>query len=490
MKITDFDILNIIKDNASLKYEVIHRTNTKKYYIKLINYKQIDKKVKRAIISDYKKIIIFNQNNFLKYLLETINIIKDSDLKFIYVLQGYCAGKQLGELLVNLKNGPRFNEDFVWKMCYQCCDALKRIEQFSLITKFKALMVGMNKDCVYFDSEWNVKLDLFHFEGTYTGLPGVLFEVLMMDTWDPKSIHQIKRISQNFYDFITYLMQATTMQSVMLHPVFIKRTLTLENKTIPVFQDLNRDYLEKKERILADKERKLKETEKEIQAQLSKAEQYWRKLQNEDLNTTFSAASCDTTIIQTSTKIDTNRYHRPNFQRSHSERRKRVERVERFPKSIDDNLSQLKLVQEKLKRLQIQDLNVQVELKHATSHESLFDCKKNLRSENSLNFRPISFTGSSHSGLVEKFRAPSTGSKISKSSTKLIEEFRPASSSGSASSGNSQPMKSMAWTRESKRHAFELLKIMNNKENINATYKLPGNNVQKVFPQEFKTTYF
>lgn len=476
MSIEDYDIISILGSSiSSASYKVRSKTTNKILVWQTIDYSKLSDSEKGKLIKKIQKRINIKHPNVLLFY----DYIDQKENKILYLIMDYCPNGSLKKLITYVKeNKLVLQEEFVCKIIYQIMFALKTIEECSG-------NVSVNE--VFFDADYNVKLYNYNFEGVkhkckdikMSTIGLVIFEMCFLKTYDKHSLESdIKDMgtvySSTLLSIISHMIKDNNdvnknMDKILCHPMLLLKStkwtkeqcflkITGEHIKLPdsekrhthnAKQDLRAREaairskemkLQEMEQGLIHREKKLMQMEKILNEKLMQAEQYLKKCKTgtlkpekpqpnyENLDSTYVDCG-DSIIMPTSKKLDVNTIAKPaNFTRTLSERRIRFKGHSPL-KEVD--LNRRKSVK-MLKKKTVSASECSSDWKTCSENDSELSSQDGTKS-NSITYSKQLFIDD-----------------ICENEYEVPPDCQPIS-----------------WTFESKKYAFELLRIMNGSEKDN-----------------------
>lgn len=458
----DYEVLTILgSDVHSSNYKVRNKKTLEIYAWRAISIDSLNEEennVLLAYIEERKHQIHPNLLKIYDYIVYERSVI--------YLVTEYCENESLYKLIKKcLLKSEYLDEDFI----------LHLIHKLATTVKFFNIKHKLNIKNVFVDQNYTVKLLNFNYNEeeslVLNDIGRIMFFLLTLQTnFNETTFGEVPNYySKHFEDILSHIKESqnANMDVILCHPlillrvaqpidtIFVKHFHTQSEKLIATLESkthsetetylqlhiqnihkrelklkMNEEKLKQKEFDLHKREKKIALAERLIKEKMTRAELYLRKSKDckiktkptyEKLDTSFSADCGDSVIITTSKKIDD--IIPPKFHRTFSERRIKFKGHSPL-KEINYNYNNIR-------RLHNKDTK-----EYLTSTDKISET--NSEKSNGEKQKKILF--------ASVFRKGKTNEKT-KSVEDLSAGFRPIS-----------------WTEESKKHAFELLRLMNNVE--------------------------
>lgn len=486
MPLEDFEIVSCISKNAfSSVYKVVHKKSRKIYVWRTVSSAELSEKNVQEL-EDHVKLQKCVKH---PHLLRFYDIFKDSPEKF-YIVTEYCENGSLDDLIGNaLKKNLYFSEEFLSRILYQIAFTLKTIDCFAgkLLPKE-----------IFFDDKFNVKLSNFSYgcnkmmelrmqDLGRTVLQACTRKLNDHDNLDCELTNFRKLYSHSIVTTIMHMINdngdlKANVNNVLCHPTillkssnwskeksFLRVDLTLEKYNKAENEKYGTTFLNKMEKLrskeialqkreqklderehkLLIRERKIATQERIIKQKMHRAELYSAKSEisksiligacrsecdeNIPKNLDSTYVSCgDSVILPTSKKLDVKEIVKPpSFTRTLSERRIRFK-----------GHSPLKDM----------DFNKKIVKPPKPYRESVDSSEWLTCSEE-----------------YDKLAGSAEGNCKSKKGKNLFQMLKQSSVGSNINTDIN--CKTNIWTEENKKQAFELLRLMNGKENMSDNVK-------------------
>lgn len=467
----DFEVISILGTHLnSTYYKVKNKTSGEGFIWKAINYEYSNDS--KDLIKRIAKRKLEDSENGLKV---HDYIIHDESVT-IYLIIDYCEYGSLYSIISKcIKNDECIEESFLWYLIYRLA---KLAKEFG----------SVNMHDVFINDQYNVKHLNFPLNSNPEAVTNSFSEILHM------LIHRQTKYSQNeefpthysselknLFHFLT-TETPMTLDAVLCHPTALSKLNYIKNTSI--FHKLSKsqiddidleklyqtklenlrtreailksaeDKLKEKQRNLENREKKISLMERVVKEKISRAELYLKRSREQkasnntlnkakiqrtlydNLDTSFSADCGESVIMPTSKKLNVDNIVKPiQLCRTISERRT-------------------------------------VRFKQQSPLKDIHNMKKELAQKvrpNQSDSEKTSESSSEKGGTLEKSKPKKflLSSMFSKKHKKIANSI---SSSSDCISGHTyeeidnkqqNEQKPIGWTEESKRHAFDLLRIMN-----------------------------
>ncbi|XP_018564702.1 serine/threonine-protein kinase Nek2-like [Anoplophora glabripennis] len=489
MSADNYDILNILGHSInSSSYKVKDRKTGQTLAWRVVDYENKSNSNKEHMLDHIKKQIEMSHPNIIKFH----DIIDQEENKILYIVTEYCENGSIKDVIETcLANNTYFSEELVCKILYQIAFAIKTADNF------------IGKLCIkeiFLDEDFNIKLFNFKLnndilkEAKMSHLGLILYEICTFKTFT-KSTYEIelkqmeKIYSHSLLSLITSLVEdraelRKNISEVLCHPtVLLRSTQWLKEncfvnsrqseKCISLQKDINYkdgsklytlklEKLRKKEASLQVREQQLNEREYKLmlkekkialmdraaKEKLQQAELYLKRCREpksvssesskstrkekktyENLDATY--VSCgDSILLPTSSKLNVNKIIKPtSFTRTLSERRIRFK-----------------------------------------GHSPLKEIDFNKRNTRQSKLKKAFFRKNDSGWLTcseDNDKSSIEGNTKAKRCNKAKQLFSDKNTyQNDILISSDMQYKSITWTEENKKHAFELLRMMNDdKEN-------------------------
>ncbi|XP_018320928.1 probable serine/threonine-protein kinase nek2 [Agrilus planipennis] len=520
----DYEVLSILgEDTSSSCYKVKSKVTNDVYIWRAISCEDMSKEEIKSLLNK----ITHYQESEKSYSLNLKGHIHQKDPNIIYLITEYCSRGSLMDIIKYCqKNTKRICENFMWKLLYQLSCILKTIsvEDVNKIHCGNTFVDSDDKIKIFTfevkETQFNELLE----PKVVLGHLVLSLCTLETDVKKQNCENMCNKILDNFsnelIEIISFILRKQTRSDEVVNAILCHPTVLLKSSKPPInknfYEDIyqskekydsktietkhnenviserenfynekirlqienikNREtYLKNQEQKLMEKEFELKRREKKVALleklsaeKYSRAELYLKtakenrtskvtvKDENVEIHNatdaSFSADCGDTSILPTSSKFDLNKFKKPPaFTRTFSERHVRFK-------------GHSPLKEKEYNRKGILRNSFMRESKHETnsSSEVVSWCtlSSESNSEKSLKFEGKEKKKSLFPSLTSK-RKSFLKEKLPRSNS---EEFK--ETGGDFSKTEVRPI---SWTEDSKKQAFELLKIMNSvkdKENI------------------------
>lgn len=459
----DYDIISNLGNNSAY-YKVKKRATSEICVWVPVSYENCTESEITLLLKSFNERKSFKHPNVLQFY----NYIKCDSTKTFYFITDCCKYGSLSNVIDKcLKEDKFLDEDFIWRALYQIACVLK-------LSKFTTEVCLEN---IFLDTNFTLKLYCFETRTNFSknvnvqkyilNIAHVIYQLctLQMGSSMWKSQLKITFYSNQLKNFIIHMLESSsevTLDSILCHPtvllkssqnaeqnIFLKEIHTtcnldeekyrarlnnLKNREAAIHK--LQEELSHKEHLLRKREKKTALMERFVKDKLVRAELYLKHSREkksstssngksscsqdknyDNLNVSLSAAECDSVIVPTSTKMDFNIAKPKPFTRTMSERKIRfkghspLKDIRNIPRHSRDNDKYLK------------------------SHENKSHAEK-LKLEN----------------LIKK-------------SKQLFQKEANHICEVTAIEGND--CRPISWTEETKKHAFDLLRVMNAAESEN-----------------------
>ncbi|XP_050315956.1 serine/threonine-protein kinase Nek2-like [Anthonomus grandis grandis] len=460
--LSDYDFLTH-QTSLPSSFKVHHKPTENTFCLQSVPLSDLSDTEQKALIKKIKIRTGLRHPNVLAFYhhLQHENVL--------YIKQEYCENGTLTDFILKecIEKERQLHETFICKLLYQIVFALKTVECF---------MGQLNLDTLMLDKDYNIKL--YNFFNIETGqnqkqkeikmsqLGATVFQLSTLKQFDKSSFEKVLQkqdYSEAFKGLLVALLKDSSeikkhINKVLCHPTvllqssqwckdrcFIEKTITKtdtlseHSEYADKLEKLRRreaalqvkeQLLKEQERKLAHKEKKLQVMERAIKEKMQQAELYLKrsresksvssgassKMSYEDIEDP-NYVTCDSVILPTSAKLQVEKIAKPhNFTRTLSEKRIRF----KTSPLKDHNFTRNKV-------------NFRKSLRHSKILE-----------QNVVNIENI----------------PPEDRRKS-----LFNE------AGYENDVVSKPcgIKSLGWTEETKKYAFDMLRIMNSDENIDGS---------------------
>lgn len=459
----DYDIISNLGNNSAY-YKVKNRATSEICVWVPVSYENYTESEVTVLLKAFNERKSFKHPNVLQFY----NYIKCDATKNLYFITDCCKYGSLSNVIDKcLKEDKLLDEDFIWRALYQIACVLK-------LSKFPTEVCLEN---IFLDTNFTLKLYCFETKRNHLkhvndqkhilSIAHVVYQLctLQMGSSMWKSQLKITFYSNELKNFIIHMLENSseiTLDSILCHPtvllkssqntelnIFLKEINTicnfddekyrarlnnLKNREVAIHK--LQEELSHKELLLRKREKKTALMERFVKDKLVRAELYLKHSREkksstssngkssccqdkdyENLNVSLSAAECDSVIIPTSTKMDFNIAKPKPFTRTMSERKIRFK-----------------------------------------GHSPLKDIR-NIPRHSRENDKYKSHENKNH---TEKLKL---GNLLIKKSKQLFQKDANQRCEVTAIEGND--CRPISWTEETKKHAYDLLRVLNAAENEN-----------------------
>lgn len=460
MSINDYEPLNILDNNTNSKIYKVRNKNTGEHFV----WYTIDCENTSNQLINLQERFITRKELQHPNLLDFYDLIKENAT--FYLVVKYCKHGSLKDLMDIIYNdNKRFSEEFLCKILYQIAFTIKTID----------ITTNFDIKHIYFDEDYNVKFFNFDIANNETvklksqrisSLGALIFEICTLTKFSKKHFDKELKNCNNLYSKEFLCLLITTIKDSRdlkknIDKVMCNSTLLLKitqwhkykcflkidqpkcsksNENIEDIYALQIEKLKEKEISLQQKEKMLKEMEHKLSIREKKVTSMEKLLRDnikqaeetkncncssrgpikENLDSTYISCG-DSVVMPTSKKLNVREIIKPaTFTRTLSEKRIRFK-----------GHSPLKDI----------DFNRRRSVRHTRFHKDVY-------------VKTGEWTTCSED--TEKTEKKGTNKKC--------KQLFPTYENNSNVIVNKNVAKSLQWTEENKKYAFELLRLMN-KEN-------------------------
>lgn len=467
----DYEIINSLNPKSKSDLFLVKRMATEELFVwRTISFKTMSKEKKDYLCKKIRKRIQQVHVSLVKFY----PAIEEDKLKLVYVPMDYFPHGNLLDFINVLTRSETTHipEDIIVKILFQLSILIKSIDLEDYISL----------DHIYFDDDFNVKfLNFSHscaiikFNVKMSDLGVLMMQLCMLngDKLCNKFTVKKEHYSEELINLIEMMMKdnnlaRSNIDNIITHPVILIKTFKLKcginlkdcfelleyRKKLEQLRKkeyalkLREDKIERKEYKLNAREKKIDMNEKAVRDKLTQAELYLKRCR-ENRNTQLNKyENVDNSLtveyeeieyednIETSKKLDVSKLKLQPIARSLSERKIKFKGHSPL-KQINFNKPK---VYKKHKENQCKDFT---ETKYALKNEKFSENSHRIKNDIIEDHRKSTFIKSSVDGLQNEFL-----------------DCRP-----------------IAWTKENKKQAFELLRIMNS----NTDKRIHNNDVRHTF---------
>lgn len=479
----NYDIIGrLSKDSAY--YKIKNKTTCEVCVWKAINCEDITKEQLQLVLQKINERKSFRHPNIVQFY----NNIYCQNTKTLYIVTDYCKYGSLNDVIQKcLQDNEFLDENFIWHSLYH----------IACVLKLSQSMCNLNIENIFLDANFTIKLYFFSIDGitsneyvnsdkeVITHLGMLLYQLCTLDSHSRttldlnfSNIHTI--YSEELKNLIVKLCNnGVTLDSLLCHPTVLLKLANPRNKSVFVKLPMNtftsedienyqvrlknlkareasvrlrEEQLQQREHCLQKSEKKVALMERMAKEKISHAELYLKRARDTktssssgksssasrnkkwqlDDSSLYSAAN-DTFIKPSTAKLDIKCIAKPaNFSRTMSERKIRFKA--HSPLKDLRNLNRLSMDHRASKLVPV-DI---CEKTYNTGVENNADEAKNKRVSLGL-FRKSKKLFGKDENLEKEYTAAEKG--------RNLKECRP-----------------LSWTKESKKNAFHLLRVMNSME--------------------------